>query len=340
MPGHHRRRLMSTVSPGHTFPKLPTLAELLRRRRAGAGAPAPSCTAYRSKSLLPGVPLQIELYRQRVGTRPTRYSRAVHRSTNPLITDIVAQHEPFWTSLVHSPSCWAPLTLLTRICGGTLSPSGYAISALRQPTIFVQGVVVHDTNEFLACPEMISAMLESPLGYTCPVLRVLPYLPHRIDIASPDAAQALTSAVANPDPYVEEEFGLTGPTQGLVFFPDRDHERITPGEFAASAFTATATKHVDHIAFLAGKIGPDAAARVQAFVQANVPGGALEENGRAYPMDRRQTRAVIISMQTRLAAAIDAAKDDVVTRQILEHAVARITADWFLRRCDLADLVA
>ncbi|MBO6511714.1 MAG: hypothetical protein JJ979_25070, partial [Roseibium sp.] len=151
-----------------------------------------------------------------------------------------------------------------------------SVSQIPKKTFFVFGALFVSENRMLTCPYTLQTALKS-LTESDDRVRILPWAlePRRFDPSDEEAlrefADLLNAEVAKidqEDPYILEEFGVSGPGEGLVVSPihiDGDPSLVgylTRDHYSAMTFKVKGANHTVTKA--------DKPARVKSFVSAEV----------------------------------------------------------------------
>eukprot|EP00474_Spongospora_subterranea_P009126 CRZ09584.1 hypothetical protein [Spongospora subterranea] len=318
------------LTSSYAMPKLQTAAAAFRNTIPG------SSYGYKGKPLLPGIPVQIEIHKERIKKRPDRYIRVNDKSNNVHANNFLEDHVHYLTSLCHSPTAYTPMTILGRFVGPGFTQQGYACSKLLSPYYFIDGIVVHDTEEYVSCPERICDMLESPLGLQCPISRVLPWIAEIHPNVKDERPylRELLAQTGNIDAYIKSEFKIDGPGEGAIFYPQSDF--LTIKELSQFGFIAATTRNVDLFASMSTRIGAEAARHVQNFVDANISPEIISSVAGDIPLDKRFTRRVMNDVLAATESKIKEAckAEPLLQKREVENAVTRIAAEWFVNKCN------
>ena len=108
----------------------------------------------------------------------------------------------------------------------------------------------------------------------------------------------------------------------------------TVRQFTQLAFIASATRSVDQYSLLAQRIGSEPARRIQNFVQTHVTVDVLEQNSRDLPLDKANTRQMMIKVIAFIRDKQRELKIFGLPQAEMEQAVGRTAAEYFIDKCN------
>ena len=254
------------------FPSIEAFHNVYRYMRKNYPIEALPLVYYRGKIKVHGTNAAVRVDPNGVVTAQKRTSDVFIDSDNCGFASWVQEHEDYWRSLAVNDEIvffgeWA----------GPGVMKGTAANKIADKVFFVFAILL-DGSCMITAPDLIEQTMIDNAGALLNSIRVLPWETEAIEIdfclqegvqKSLDWINAKIADIDEIDPYILEEFGVSGPGEGLVFVPCSEtggFSSVPLDRYSTLAFKAKGQKHLQVKQRNPTQIAPEVAENIKEFV--------------------------------------------------------------------------